>query len=94
MTNFEDAVKSIKKESISSNKMNVAKQYISGGLMVSIQVKEIVKLVSFSKDRLEIAKYGYCFVCDPASYFIVNDALTFSQEKDKLNEHIMANRRF
>ncbi len=94
MTNFEDAVKSIKKQSHSSDKMNVAKQYISGGWMFSSQVKEIVKLFVHSGDRIEIAKYGYCFVCDPASYFVVNDALTFSDEKDKLNEHIMANRRF
>jgi hypothetical protein len=94
MKSFEDAIKSIEKESFSSNKMNVAKQKIAGRGLSSSQIKEIAKLFSFSNDRLEIAKYGYYFVSDPANYLIVNDAFTFLSEKEELNEHIIANRRF
>jgi hypothetical protein len=91
---FDMAVSAIKNESFSSNKMNVAKQFIGGRWMTSQQVKEIIKLFSFGNDRLEVAKFAYGYVVDPANYFVINEALTFSSEKDELNKFILQNRRF
>jgi hypothetical protein len=88
-------IDAIKKESFEKNKVNLAKQYISGrhGFIRSDEVKSIVEQIPFSKGKLEVAKHGYSYVIDPFNYFVVSQAFTFSKEKEELNSFIQSNLR-
>ena len=88
-------IDAIRKESFEKNKVNLAKQYISGnhGFIRSDEVKSIIDQIPFSKGKLEVAKHGYRYVVDPYNYFVVNQAFSFSKEKEELNNFIQSNLR-
>ena len=84
------AIQAIKNENFSSNKVNVAKQVISGRWMSSYQLGEVLKCFPHSSDKLDVAKFGYHHVIDPGNFFVVNEAFPFSSDKDQLHEYIMS----
>jgi hypothetical protein len=87
-----EALQAIRNEKFSANKVNVAKQIISGRWMTSNHLLEVVKSFTFSNDKLEVAKFGYHHVIDPGNYFVVNGGFKFSNDKDELHEYIMSQR--
>ena len=86
------ALQAIKNEAYSSNKVQVAKQFISGGRMTSNEVLEVVRCLVHAGDKLEVAKFGYHHVVDPGSYFVVNGGFVHAGDKDKLHKYIMSHR--
>jgi hypothetical protein len=48
----------------------------------------MVLLFTFENNRLDIAKYAYGKTVDKGNYFIMNDAFTFNNNKEKLSEYI------
>jgi hypothetical protein len=93
MNSYDRVLEQIKNESFSSNKLSIAKQYISDRWMTSSQILEIIQLFSFSNDRLDLAKFGYKYVMDPRNYFTVNEGFTFSKDKEELAKFILNNKR-
>ena len=93
MNSYDRILQQISKETFSSNKMNLAKQYISDRWMTTSQISEIIKLFTFANDKLELAKFSYKYVMDPKSYFAINDVLQFSNDKDELSKFILENKR-
>jgi hypothetical protein len=85
---FEQFKQSLKNESFDNTRLTVAKQVINNNWFTAVQVKEIVKLFTFETSKLDIAKYAYTHTVDRGSYFIVNDAFTFSNTKDELMKYI------
>jgi len=85
---FAGALRSIELQTFDSDQIRVAKQIIQRNGASSHQIKEIMKLMSFESSRLEIAKFGFQFVGDPANYYVVNDVFWFSSSIRELDQYI------
>ena len=75
-------------ESFDEGKMTVAKQATSKKCLTVDQIKQIMDEFSFSKNKLDFAKYGYTRCYNPDDYYQVNAAFDFDSEKKELNEYI------
>ena len=78
----------INDESFDEGKMTVAKQATSKKCLTVDQIKQIMDEFSFSKNKLDFAKYGYTRCYNPDDYYQVNAAFDFDSEKKELNEYI------
>lgn len=79
---FLDVRNRIKKES-SSARLNMAKYLIKNKkCYTSAQIKNLVKIFSFDKDRMIVIKYAYDYTIDKNNFYIIKDALTFSSAKE------------
>lgn len=85
---FEQFKQSISNETFASSKIKMAKQVIGINYVTAAQVKEIVSLMSFDDNKLDIAKYAYDYTVDKGNYFLVNDAFSFSKSKEALMDYI------
>jgi hypothetical protein len=68
--------------------MATAKQIIDRNYFTSQQIKDLLLLFTFENNRLDLAKYAYGKTVDKGNYFIVNDAFTFNNNKEKLSAYI------
>ena len=75
-------------ESFDEGKMIVAKQATSKKCLTVDQIKQIMDEFSFSKNKLDFAKYGYKRCYNPDDYYQVNGAFDFSSDKEEMNEFI------
>jgi hypothetical protein len=85
---FVEAKSSIHSKSFEKDKVTLAKQIIRNSCITSDQVGDLLKMFSFDKDRVEIAKFAYEFVYDQNKYYKVNDAFQYSSSIDELNRFI------
>lgn len=80
--------KTVNMTSFSDTKVQVIKQAIVPTFVTSQQVFELVELLSFDSNKLEIAKFAYKYTIDKQNYFLVNKALSFSSSIDELYQYI------
>jgi hypothetical protein len=85
---FAQAEESLRREWLENSRLTAAKQIIDQNYFTSQQVKEIVLMFTFENNRLDIAKYAYGKTVDKENYFVLNDAFTFSKNKEALKEYI------
>lgn len=87
---FDRIVQNIKSQSFNNTRLNTAKQIVKakGQCFTAEQVKTIVQLFDFESSRLDVAKYCYDYTLNQDSYYVVNEAFTFSTSKDRLTEYI------
>ena len=78
----------IDEESFDDGKIIVAKQATSKKCLTVDQIKQIMDEFSFSKNKLNFAKYAYKRCYNPDDYYQVNGAFDFSSEKEEMNEFI------
>jgi hypothetical protein len=69
-------------------KLTLCKQAIAANKMKSDQVYELMTLLTFESNKLDLAKFAYSYVVDKNRYYLVNGAFTFSSSIDELNEYI------
>ncbi|MFY0674306.1 MAG: DUF4476 domain-containing protein [Bacteroidia bacterium] len=83
---------SLRNESFSSRKVELAKTIISSKLgFTSQQMALIVGEMSFDSHKLDVAKFGYQYVTDRDNYFVVANQLTFGSNKSALLRFIRNN---
>jgi hypothetical protein len=85
---FNQAKESLRKEWFENTRLSTAKQVVDRNYFTSNQVKDLMLLFTFENNRLDIAKYAYNKVVDKRNFFIVNDALSMSSNKEKLDQFI------
>lgn len=85
---FQKAKKSILAQSFENDRMMVLKQVVKANCLYTSQIIELAKIFSFDDKRLEVVKLAYPYVFDPQNYYTVNEILTFSSSKEKLDEFI------
>jgi hypothetical protein len=90
--NFNQAKETLRKEWFENTRVSTAKQIIDRNYFTSRQVKDLMLLFTFENNRLDIAKYAYSKTVDKGNYFIVNDAFTYSNNKEELNRFIREQR--
>jgi hypothetical protein len=89
---FNQAKESLRKEWFENTRLSTAKQIIERNYFTSRQVKELVLLFTFENNRLDIAKYAYSKTIDKGNYFMINDCLSMSKNKEELNNFIREQR--
>ena len=75
-------------ESFDEGKIIVAKQATSKKCLTVDQIKQIMDEFSFSKNKLNFAKYAYKRCYNPDDYYQVNGTFDFSSDKEEMNEFI------
>ncbi|MBL0304607.1 MAG: DUF4476 domain-containing protein [Chitinophagaceae bacterium] len=85
---FEVLKESLRKEWFEANRLISVRFIIDKNNFTTQQVKELMLLFTFEKNRLEIARYAYSKTVDKKNYYLVNEALTFSSSKDELARFI------
>lgn len=76
--------------SFDSNRLNIACSAIKMNGIYSSQLCELMQLLSFESNRLDLAKFAYPFVVDKGNFFIVANAFNFSSSADELFDYIGA----
>ena len=89
---FSMMIQQISAQSFDDNRLQVAQQIVMSNRVTSAQVTDIARLFSFESTRLKFAKFAYAYVLDPNSYFMVNNAFSFSSSVDDLHRFITGSR--
>lgn len=87
---FAGAKKSISSKSFADDKMTTARQVLKSNCMSTSQIVEVIGLFSFEDDKLSFAKAAYDRCSDPENYWKVNDAFTFSDSIEQLDEYLQS----
>lgn len=74
------------------NRLSLINQQMRSSMFTSKQVYELVKLMSFDKNKLQLAKSMYSRCVDKDRYFIVYDAFDFESSRRDLSEFITKTR--
>lgn len=85
---FNQLKNTVKNTDFDSYKMDVIKSSLANNYVSSTQVKELLYLVDFESNRLNMAKYCYGRTIDQQNYFVVYDAFNFSSSKKELGDYI------
>ncbi len=85
---FAEALKTIKSKSFDEAKVSIAKQIIQSNCMFSDQVRDLVSLISFDDNKLDLAKFAYGYTYDIGNYFKVSQAFDFDSSINELNDYI------
>ncbi|MBX7243443.1 MAG: DUF4476 domain-containing protein [Bacteroidia bacterium] len=86
---FQGVKTSVSKQSFDDSKMQIAKQVLNTNCLTTSQIKELLQMLTFEKNRLELAKYCYRISFDPQNYFQLNDVFTFKSSVDELVKYTM-----
>lgn len=74
----------VAREAIDANRMNIAKAALARQKISSYQAKDLLSVFSFETPRLEMAKFCFALATDPANYYVVAEALSYSSSKNEL----------
>lgn len=85
---FSDFKSAISAKTFEDTRMSIAKEGLSDHCMLSSQVKEVMLLFTFEENKLDFAKYAYDHTYDIGNYFKVNNAFTFENSTEELNQYI------
>ncbi|HRN79234.1 MAG TPA: DUF4476 domain-containing protein [Ferruginibacter sp.] len=87
-TSFTQLKQTIGGQSFDQTKVNIARQAIKDNAFTAAQAKELLELLSFEDNKLELAKMLYPVTTDRSNFIIVYDVFNFSSSKDKLADYI------
>lgn len=85
---FQLFLNSMKNENIDSNKLRMARNYVSANPLTAEQISSISREFSFDSNRLDFAKYAYTNCYDKNNYFLLKDTFTFASNYNSLLNHI------
>lgn len=85
---FDAFFNKMKKEPFSSDRFKMLEAALANTDFTCGQCLRLVKLYSFDDDKMEIMKLMYPRIVDKEAFFTVVDVLTFSSNKDEMNEFV------
>lgn len=77
-----------KSETMDSNKLKMAKNYVSNNSLTAEQIAAISRGFSFDSNRLEFAKHAYATCYDKHNYFLLKETFSFSSNYNSLLKYI------
>lgn len=87
---FNNLLLTVRNESFDSGKLSILESVLATNYFTSAQILDLMSLLSFDSGKLKVAQMGYRNTIDKGNYFIVNNGLSFSSSKRKLNEFIQS----
>lgn len=85
---FNQLIISISSTPFDNTRLNIAKQAIMSNGATSQQILELMGMLTFESNRLDLAKFAYRYATDPNYYFVVNNGFTFNSSINELNRFI------
>jgi Domain of unknown function (DUF4476) len=85
---FDRAKEAIRHEVFDNTRLDIAKHIVNQNMMTTMQVKELVQMFSFDDSKLDLSKYAYTYTTDRNNYYLIYDAFSFSDSKEKLARYI------
>lgn len=85
---FRNIKRSIKSKGFDSSKLKIAKQILRDNCLLADQVAELVDLMGFESNKLELAKFAYSRTFDQGNYYKVNDVFDFESTIEELQDFI------
>ncbi len=89
-SSFSKATSSIESKTFREEKMTVFKQIIKANCVSVDQVIEFMDLFTFEEDKIEVAKTAYSKTIDKGNYYQVNDAFTYSDSVEELDDFLQS----
>lgn len=77
-----------KNEKFDDGKLALINQQMKNSLFTSVQIRDLVKYMSFDNNKLALAKSMYRRCADKNRYFLVYDAFDFENSKKELMEFV------
>jgi hypothetical protein len=87
---FEEFIAAIRQQSFDKDKVDYVKTYMNQIGLSSLQIKKLIKEISFDSYRIDVAKFLFDNCTDKQNYFTVSESLQFSSSKAELNEYVKA----
>lgn len=75
-------------EKFDDGKVALINQQMRNSMFTAVQIRDLVKSLSFDKNKLALAKSMYLSCVDKNKYFIVYDAFDFENSKRELRDYI------
>ena len=88
---FRSALGQVRRASFKEDRLKIARQVIRNNCVSTMQVRQMMDLMSFEDSKLRLAKFAWERVVDPQSYYLLNDAFSFSSSVRSLNSHMERN---
>ena len=85
---YESMYNTIASKDFDESKLTIAKQIIGSNCLTCSQVKQIMLLLDFEDNRLDLAKFAYGHTYDIGNYYMLNDAFDFESTIEELDEYI------
>ncbi len=85
---FTSMIANIEKLDFESEKIDLAKNEISTQCLSAKQLKNLVLYFDFETTKLDLAKYAYQYVHDPANFNALYDTFELATSIDELKKHI------
>lgn len=85
---FQTFLGNVKKEPFKDDRIALINAALASSDFTSGQCLQLTKLYTFDDDRMEIMKMMYPRIVDKEAFFTVISTLTFSSNKDKMNEFV------
>jgi hypothetical protein len=85
---LQNVLEMMRKTSFEATRITTAKQVIQNNCLLTPQVKDILRTLSFEQSRLEIAKFAYDFTVDQRNFYSINDVFQFESTISQLDEFL------
>lgn len=85
---FTVALSTVKSTTFDDNKLNVAQTISKTNCLSTDQIIDLIKALSFEKNKLAFAKFAYAYTYDPNNYYKVVNSFSFSSSKEELSNFI------
>ena len=85
---FNAALNLVESASFESEKLSIAKQYVSNNDLYCDQVLQMANAFDFESSKLTFTKLAYKSTLDPENYFLVNETFDFSSSVLALAKYI------
>lgn len=90
---FEQLKQTIRRESFDDTRLTIAKTAIRNQQVSTAQVRDLLGLISFEQNKLDIAKYCYQYTVDYNNYYLVANSFAYNNSKQELLRYIEQYRR-
>jgi len=81
---FEELKDLVARESFDDTRLAICKEYIRTHPISSEELRELLSLLTFESNRVNLAKYSYRYVTDPGYFYTVYNAFTFDSSVNEL----------
>jgi hypothetical protein len=88
---YNGIVSAIKKESLESSRLSMAKTFLTNQNYTSQQVLGVLKVFSLESSRINFAKFAYAKTIDKPNYYKVYEGFSLSSSKKELSDFINKN---
>ena len=81
---FQEVKTIVTAQQFDDTRVTICKQYIRTHSINSHQLEELIRLMTFESNKMDLAKFGYRYVNDQRDFYTVYDAFTFDSSINEL----------